>query len=354
MKRIALFLVFISISFSLVAQKGRIIFFRGTIGKYLTQMTLQLPDSGKEVSGFYQYEGKQAWLKLSGTSADGRNLVLNEFPQDGSKNENQATTGTFTGQLSKENLFAGKWVAANGKTTLEFKMHAECGTEGVCFKMQEAKADTTMYSQGHHEKGIEISAEVKWLESNSGNNTLDAWLDTFIFNRLYSPEMIETYRITFPDYSAIADSFMLDNINYDSQMYLSTSCDVTWNGNGILCLESGWWEYTGGAHGNGFVEYNCFDLQSGKLLTTDDIFKKGYEEPLRLKAVEHLDRDPDFFSRDSLELNGNFYITPEGIGFFYNSYEITAYVNGQPVAFIPWKEMEQLVDPKGPMNWVKK
>jgi hypothetical protein len=29
-------------------------------------------------------------------------------------------------------------------------------------------------------------------------------------------------------------------------------------------------------------------------------------------------------------------------------------MTGTPIAFIPWKEMEQWIDPKGPMAWVKK
>jgi hypothetical protein len=352
MKRLLFFLFLISISFSVAAQAGRIIFLRGSVGKYKTEMTLRLFNAGKEVSGFYQYDGKQAWLRLSGTSTDGINLVLHEFPQEegNTDHESPASTGTFTGQLSKENVFTGKWVASNGKSTLDFELHSECGTEGVCFEEKEITVDSTLNPEG----GIGVSARVNWLESNSGNKNLDFFLDTFIFNRFIYRRELNDRKPGHPDYRAIADSFVVENLNFDSRMELSEGCDVFWNGHGILCLESGFWEYTGGAHGNGYVQYNCFDLHSGKLLTTDDIFKKGYEEPLRLKAVEHLDREVSFIERDSLELNGNFYLTPVGIGFFYNPYEISAYMTGTPIAFIPWKEMEQWIDPKGPMAWVKK
>lgn len=355
MKRLAFLFLFILLSSYLFAQNGRIIFLRGTVGKYKTEMTLRVYGSG-EVTGFYQYEGKQAWLRLSGRNSDGKNLVLQEFPDayTGRKSgDNHPTTGTFTGLLDKEN-FTGKWSSPDGNSILDFAMRVECGDEGICFTQQKVVADTTVYIEGFHENGIQISAQMNWLRSNSGNKKLDYALDTFIFNRTYYPDMFENYKPVFPDYQAMADSLVIKNINYDSRMEWLAGCDVLWNGHGILCLESGHWEYTGGAHGNGYTEYNCFDLHSGKLLTTDDIFKKGYEEPLRLKAVQHLDRDPDFIERDSLELNGNFFLTPEGIGFFYNSYEISSYTSGTPVAFIPWKELDQWIDPEGPMAWVKK
>jgi hypothetical protein len=354
MKRLAFFFVFICTAFSLAAQTGSIIFLRGTVGKYKAQMTLRMYNSGKEISGFYQYEGKQAWLRLSGTSADGINLVLREFPQDDSNTDSPASTGIFTGQLSKENVFTGKWTSANEQPALDFKLHAECGTEGVCFGVKEIKIDTTMNPEGLQEGRNSVTAHVSWMESNSGNKKLDFLLDTFIFGQFYYRGELQGQKPVFQDYNAIADSFVVSYIGSESRMELSEGCDVIWNGHGVLCLESGFWEYTGGAHGYGAVQYSCFDLHTGKQLTTGDIFKKGYEEPLRLKAVEHLDRDPSYMSRDSLQLNGNFYVTPAGIVFFYNMYEITAYVVGTPVAFIPWNEIDQWIDPQGPMAWVKK
>jgi hypothetical protein len=348
MKGYICFAAGIFISFTGIAATGKIIFLEGTVGKYKSGMTLRVDPSGKNISGFYQYDGKKSWLQLGGVSYDGEIFNLEERPYHLNEPADQPT-GKFSGRLLKDNSFSGIWESADKKTLLDFSFHMGSIVEGMSFISGEIKKDTV------YENNIGVSADIGFLKSNAGNSAVGFLLDTFIYHRLFYHDMFaDSLQPVFPDYSAIPTNFINSHLNSEFQWDWNAGCDVEWEGHGILCLSNGSWEYSGGAHGNGYEEYNCFDLRSGKRLTTDDIFVKGYEEPLRLKAVKHLSQDPDFISRDSLKLNGNFFLTPEGIGFFYNSYEITAYVNGTPVTFIPWKEISEWIDPEGPMGWVKR
>ena len=354
MIRLKLSLIGALISLISCAQKGEIIYFNGTIGKYKAIMTLRMLDESTTVTGFYQYEGKLAWLSLTGNSKGGMEILLDEYPYFHNEAVGTSTTGNFKGVLTEKKSFVGKWSSNDRKTILDFSFTRDCGNKGICFYSGQEKNDTVVYSTETEGEQVGSSASIAFLKSNSGNKAFDFYLDTFIFNRLYYPDMFsQEVQILFPDYRSIPYNYVKENAgNYRSEW--NAGCDVVWNGNGVLCINNSFWEYAGGAHGLGYQEFNCFDLKSGKQISTDDIFLKGYEEPLRLKGVEHLNLDPTFIERDSLQLNGNFFVTPEGIEFVYNSYEITCYMCGTPSTFIPWNEINQWIDPKGPMAWVRK
>ena len=49
---------------------------------------------------------------------------------------------------------------------------------------------------------------------------------------------------------------------------------------------------------------------------------------------------------NSVESTSNFCITPKGILFLYNPYEIAAYAYGEIELFIPFSEIKSVVNPK--------
>lgn len=101
--------------------------------------------------------------------------------------------------------------------------------------------------------------------------------------------------------------------------------------------------YTGGAHGNQWDTHVTFDLTTGEVVTLDDLFKKGWEAPLTALAAATIRRDSGLqedepltegpLFEDSLVLNSNWFLSPEGIGFSFVPYEIGPYAAGfiQPV-----------------------
>ena len=58
------------------------------------------------------------------------------------------------------------------------------------------------------------------------------------------------------------------------------STDMFSGKNNIIYAKATIYEYTGGAHPNELEKWLNFDINTGKIITLDDIFLKGYEQPL--------------------------------------------------------------------------
>lgn len=128
---------------------------------------------------------------------------------------------------------------------------------------------------------------------------------------------------------------------------LLTVFDVTYNKNNLLSLYSDRYEYTGGAHGITLRSAQTWDIIRGGRLTLRGLFIPGYN--YRSEILEQITRmakqneaQGDFYF-DNLEANIieyfnplNFYLTDEGIAFYYPLYTIAPYASGIIVFVIPY------------------
>lgn len=112
------------------------------------------------------------------------------------------------------------------------------------------------------------------------------------------------------------------------------------------------WSFTGGAHGIYGIECHTYSLSGGYELTTADLFTErqlsGMEILLRRKLYAQYDTDSDeglaaqgFFPED-IALTENFEVTPDGITFHYNPYDIGCYALGAVDVAISREELESL------------
>lgn len=98
------------------------------------------------------------------------------------------------------------------------------------------------------------------------------------------------------------------------------------------------WSFTGGAHGMYGTECHTYSLAGGYELSTADLFSErqllGMEALLRKKLYEQYEAGDDEelaaqgFFPEYISLTENFRITPEGITFYYNPYDIGCYALG--------------------------
>lgn len=137
---------------------------------------------------------------------------------------------------------------------------------------------------------------------------------------------------------------------------LQSGAKVIRQDSSLTTLEIGGYMFQGGAHGatiTGFINWNT---KANKVITLDNIFVKDYEAKLNevadtiFRKQEHLSDTSSlardyFFRNNQFALNNNFLITPIGIRFLYNQYEIKPYAAGQTNLLIPYTKIKSLLLP---------
>jgi hypothetical protein len=132
---------------------------------------------------------------------------------------------------------------------------------------------------------------------------------------------------------------------------------IYFNEKNILSFEVLTYGYTGGAHGFPISEFHNISLKDGSPITLDDIFRDMYEYDLIGYINEQARSDYDLppgaslvdagFFKAELPLTDNFYLTRDGIGFFYNRYEVAPYAMGSPSVFVPFRKCRRILDIDG-------
>lgn len=120
----------------------------------------------------------------------------------------------------------------------------------------------------------------------------------------------------------------------------------------LLCYMIYRSSYLGGAHGMYSTEYHTYSLADGYELSAADLLGEEKMEPLqalirtKLCQTYNAANDEDLsaagFFPDYISVTDNFRITPEGMIFHYNPYEIACYANGEIDVEVTREELEAL------------
>ena len=120
----------------------------------------------------------------------------------------------------------------------------------------------------------------------------------------------------------------------------------------LLCYMIYRSDYLGGAHGMYSTEYHTYSLLDGYEFTAADLLGADKMEPLAALIRAKVCEMSGAASDDELSANGffpeyisvtdNFRITPEGMIFHYNPYEIACYANGEIDIEVTREELEAL------------
>jgi len=131
------------------------------------------------------------------------------------------------------------------------------------------------------------------------------------------------------------------------------SMSIVYNASYLLCVEYQKYAFTGGAHGMTNVSYDIIDLTNGKGLSYSDIFVDNADSALtalltkkmleKYKTKSESDLKDIGFFVDSITPNQNVYVTGNGVGFKYASYELAPYSYGLPEVFLSFDEIKPLI-----------
>ncbi|WDF79973.1 RsiV family protein [Mucilaginibacter sp. AW1-7] len=156
-----------------------------------------------------------------------------------------------------------------------------------------------------------------------------------------------------------ASKFLLayaDYLKKHPKWTVSAYAKVLMQDSSITTLEVGGYTYQGGAHGSSGTYFINWNTKANKSITLNDLFIDGYADKLKaiaegifrkeekLSDTASLARDY-FFKDNRFALNDNFSVTPIGLKFIYNQYEIKPYAAGITELFIPYSQIKTLLRP---------
>jgi len=161
-----------------------------------------------------------------------------------------------------------------------------------------------------------------------------------------------------------ADSFINEYLNFKKDFPDSPAgyewdqtLTVAHQNKDVISFKHVNYAYTGGAHGLENTLYHNLYRSGYKEITLKDILNSDYEAPLT-KIGEDIFRKNEglnpadkleayFFENQKFVLNDNFLITPKGLLFLYNPYEIKAYAYGTTELLIPYTAIKDLIAADG-------
>ncbi len=133
----------------------------------------------------------------------------------------------------------------------------------------------------------------------------------------------------------------------------SQQVQVLKNDNNILTIELASYAFTGGAHGMANLRYMVYDLTADRQLTLNDILNETafhtvtalIGKKVRQRYAIPQDQSLTDFGLFVNEVTPteNFFVTPLGIGFHYNNYDIAPYTLGQTTVFFSFEELEVII-----------
>jgi hypothetical protein len=152
------------------------------------------------------------------------------------------------------------------------------------------------------------------------------------------------------------DNFKKDDPRSVMYFTLDSHAQIIRQDSNLTTLEIGGYNFQGGAHGSSITTFINWNTKAGKEIALSDVLIDNYQE--RLTAIaDTLFRQQEkltvnaslandyFFKDDKFALNENFLITPVGLRFLYNQYEIKPYAAGQTELAIPYAKIKTLLRP---------
>lgn len=129
----------------------------------------------------------------------------------------------------------------------------------------------------------------------------------------------------------------------------------------LLDVTVEWTGYTGGAHHNSVLRHLLFDKSTGRQFSMNELVDPARYPVLTKAIVRALCRKLDVEDETGLKEAGiwvdavkpmNPFVGEEGLGFFFNNYDITSYAMGRILVVVPWAEIRDLLTPGTPLQGV--
>jgi hypothetical protein len=285
--------------------------------------------------------------------ADGSFTLKTPFDPEGTE---------INGRFITRQTITGTWQVSKGDPRYKFSFSENYPTGSVPLSVWFQSASKPLVGKGPVPRAFIEQCLV--IPAESGNPVASDTVRKRIMGQLSTGEHAATDPQVLLNMlqQSYFSNYVNDNIELYKQMPDAGSLNwdlyklvhVVYNDNFLLSYYLESYAFTGGAHGLGAQDYTVINMKTGKVVLPTDIFVKNYEPELtalltkRLKKMENLQpgdklsEKSEYFA-DEIPPNNNFYITGDGIGFFYNHYEIAPYSHGFTNIFLTFGELVPLL-----------
>lgn len=139
--------------------------------------------------------------------------------------------------------------------------------------------------------------------------------------------------------------------------YSSSLSEIAWFDGQYLSFCQQEYDYQGGAHGMPLWIGYTFDLQTGERLSLSDVVANSEEELSSIVTehfAEYINENPEEFwedalttVRDEISFTSDFYLTEDGIKFYFPPYALACYAGWFQEVTIPYDEFEMRISLQG-------
>ena len=212
---------------------------------------------------------------------------------------------------------------------------------------------------------IEYPQIVSGAVSKEAQDAINSSIKSSIFDYAFVNNKPDSFDQLIEELATEYEDILSSYPDYKASWSIEINSDIIYQDSSFISLATTIFSYTGGAHPNSNQVYNSFNLQTGEIVTLDDILIQGYEEELNesaeiefrmLKEIPPaftLEEKGYVFEEGKFRLNDNFAIINKSLLFFYNPYEIASYAEGPAEIELKLTDYVHLIDPNGVLHELK-
>lgn len=192
------------------------------------------------------------------------------------------------------------------------------------------------------------------FSEDSAGIALQDTINALLLTPIFEEKKYLSQEELFNDIQEAYIEFKEDFPEVETKWFLDRQVKVLGQREGIVTLSFFESSYMGGAHSNEMTFYKNYLISTGRRVTLEEFYTSAERAQLTKIAETEFRKQKNLGAEDSLEeagfwfdngtfsLNDNFYLTEEGVTFFYNSYEIAAYSHGSTTIFISSSALQNI------------
>lgn len=327
---------------------GKFYLLDGTVGDSPVTMYLDLIRDGD--NGVYSkyYNNNTGKFIYGYGSCISNEIDIKEYIIDGSD-----ILESFKGNISKEGVFTGVSESLGTNYSFDFNPYGEPILSEANFitvvmitNRNIGESDYSFYFQKTSIMAFEDNTNMNSvIEKLNGRDSQKDSLVSYITN--YAEKIYSDWNGMFVESGG-------ETIGVNSEMYLNDS--ITYADGEVASFLRKEYIYNGGAHGNTTVIPLLYSVKTSDAISAKssdllvNVRDKKFIELLNKKLLEDRKRD-NFFDFRSIT-PGSFYITPYGITFLWNRYDIAPYSEGLIEVSFSFEELKPFVKNTSPLFYL--